>query len=275
VFAEVVSDRGRGATIVYVPGIDGSGQLLLGTAARLEERYRLLRLRYRLSANPSHRTYAHLAASTIEAVSLRGVDRMVLLAESFGGAVALRAAIDFPERVTALALVNTFAHYRRRRRLAMSRIGLRLTPDWLVRAGRSMLAPRLLFGGRDDRAAIEDFVGRQRPSRTDASGAAPVPTVVWGLDEGYHCRLRMIQGLDLRRDLGRILQPVTLFASGRDRIVDSARQAREMAGALPDAQVVDLDGRGHVVLPLADIDWPAHLERLIARAVPRPRIESS
>jgi hypothetical protein len=69
---------------------------------------------------------------------------------------------------------------------------------------------------------------------------------------------------------------VTLFASGRDRIVDSARQAREMAGSLPDAQVVDLDGRGHVVLPLADIDWPAHLERLIVRAGDsRPRIGSS
>jgi pimeloyl-ACP methyl ester carboxylesterase len=112
VLAEVVSDRGRGTPLVYLPGIDGSGQLLLGTAARLEERFRLIRLRYRLSANPSHRTYAHLASSVVAAVSLRGVDRMALLAESFGGAVALQAAIDFPDRVIALALVNTFAHYR-------------------------------------------------------------------------------------------------------------------------------------------------------------------
>ena len=89
-FAEVLSDRGRGTTVVYLPGIDGSGQLLLGTAPRLEERYRLVRMRYRLSANPDHRTYAHLARSAIEAVTLRGVERMVLLAESFGGAVALQ-----------------------------------------------------------------------------------------------------------------------------------------------------------------------------------------
>ena len=263
-FAEVVSDRGRGPVLVYLPGIDGSGELLLGTAARLEERFRLLRLRYRLSANPSHRSYAHLAASVVEAVSLRGVDRMALLAESFGGAVALRAAIDFPGQVAALALVNSFAHYRRRSRLALSRVGLRMTPAWLVAAGRSILAPRLLFGGRDDRAAIEDFIGPKRRGRANQSTARATP-VVWGLDEGYPSRLRMIQGLDLRRDLGCVRQPVVLFASGRDRIVDSVRQATEMAGALPDVEVVRLDGRGHVVLPLADIDWPAQIERLIAR----------
>ena len=43
---------------------------------------------------------------------------MVLLAESFRGAVAPRV-----EQVGALALVNTFAHYRRRSRLALSRVG--------------------------------------------------------------------------------------------------------------------------------------------------------
>jgi pimeloyl-ACP methyl ester carboxylesterase len=265
VFAEVISDRGRGPTLVYLPGIDGSGQLLLGTAARLEERFRLIRLRYRLSADPSHRTYAHLAASAIEAVSLRGVDRMVLLAESFGGAVALRAALDFPERVIALALVNTFAHYRRRISLACSQTILRLTPARMVLAGRRVFAPLMLFGGRRERAAIQEFLGTQSRERGHRR-ANDTTSVVWGLDEGYHSRLRMIRGLDFRGDLARVVQPVTLFASSRDRIVDSARQARDMASALPDVEVVALDGRGHVVLPISDIDWPAHFDRLIVRA---------
>jgi pimeloyl-ACP methyl ester carboxylesterase len=270
VFAEVVSDRGRGEAVVYVPGIDGSGQLLLGTAARLEERFRLIRLRYRLSANPDHRTYPHLAASAIEAVSLRGVDRMTLLAESFGGAVALRAALDFPERVTGLALVNTFAHYRRRRSLAVSRIVLRATPSWVVLAGRRIFAPLLLFGGRRERAAIQEFLGTQDGRRAPRR-SGDTANVPWGLDEGYHCRLRMIQGLDLRGELGRLRQPVVVFASGRDRIVDSVRQAGELARLLPDVEVERLERRGHVVLPIQDIDWPAHLERLIERSRRAPR----
>jgi pimeloyl-ACP methyl ester carboxylesterase len=75
----------------------------------------------------------------------------------------------------------------------------------------------------------------------------------------------MIQGLDLRGELGGVRQPVALFASGRDRIVDAVHQAREMASLLPDAEVEILEGRGHVVLPVGEIDWPARLERLAAR----------
>jgi pimeloyl-ACP methyl ester carboxylesterase len=169
-FAEVVSDRGRGPVLVYLPGIDGSGELLLGTAARLEERFRLLRLRYRLSANPRHRSYAHLAASVVEAVSLRGVDRMALLAESFGGAVALRAAIDFPQRVAALALVNSFVHYRRRTRLALSRVGLRLTPAWLVASSSAgaTIAPRSRISSHRSGAAAPG----SPPPRPRWSGAS-------------------------------------------------------------------------------------------------------
>jgi pimeloyl-ACP methyl ester carboxylesterase len=271
VFAEVVSDRGRGTALVYVPGIDGSGQLLLGTAPRLEQHFRLIRLRYRTSANPAHETYAHLAASAIEAVSLRGVERMVLLAESFGGAVALRAALDFPSQVTALALVNTFVHYRRRAHLALSRVALRCTPSWAIVAGRRVFAPRMLFGARDDRSAISAFLGDQEraSSRRSATKAKDPTAVLWGLDPGYHARMRMIQGLDLRADLARVSQPVVIFASGKDRIVESARSAREMASLLPDSEVEILDGRGHVVLPIADIDWPGHFDRLIARAEER------
>jgi hypothetical protein len=62
---------------------------------------------------------------------------------------------------------------------------------------------------------------------------------------------------------------VALFASGRDRIVDAVRQAREMASVLPDAELEILEGRGHVVLPVAEIDWPARMARLAARAADR------
>ena len=244
--------------MVYLPGIDGSGELLLGTAARIEERFRLLRLRYRLSANAEHRTYSHLAASTIETVSLRGVERALYVAESFGGAVGLRAAIDHPSAVAGLALVNTFPHFRARARLACSRLGTRLVPAWMMSLGRRMLAPGLLFGGPAERAAIAEFLA-------SGGGSERRPRGGWAPGEGYAARLRMIQALDMRSELPRVRQPVALFASERDRIVDSVRQAREMERLLPAAELEILEGRGHVVLPLADIDWPARLLSLAER----------
>jgi pimeloyl-ACP methyl ester carboxylesterase len=256
-FAEVVSDRGRGPALVYVPGIDGSGQLLLGTAERLEQRFRLIRVRYRLSSNAEHRTYAHVAATVVETVALRGVDRMLLLAESFGGAVALRAALDFPDRVAGLALVNTFPHYGRQVRIGIGRLGVRLMPGWLLELGRRLLAPALLLGSGADRAVAAELVGRDRGG--------------WRLPDCYPACLLMIQKLDLRPELGSVGQPVALFASGKDRIVDAVRQAKEMARLLPNAELEIFEDRGHVVLPAPDIDWPARMERLMERAAsPRP-----
>lgn len=258
-FAEVISDRGTGRAVVYLPGIDGSGKLLLGTADRLEERFRLLRLRYVLGMSPEHHSYDHLATSVVEAVSLRGVDSMVLLAESFGGAVAFRAALDFPRQVEALCLVNAFPHFRKRFGLALTRFGARMTPAWVVSWGRQWLAPVLLFGRSNGEIDKEAFRGTIQG---------------WSLDDGYRARLRMIRGLDLRPELSRIHQPVALFASTKDRIVDAVRQGHAMEKLLPRAELHLLEGRGHVVLPCSDIDWPAHLERLLQRKrKPRPASE--
>jgi pimeloyl-ACP methyl ester carboxylesterase len=182
-FTEVVSDRGSGPVVVYVPGIDGTGNLLMSTADRLEQRFRLLRLRYVLGVNEKNQTYEHLAKSLVQTVSLRGVDSMILLAESFGGAVAMQAALDHADRVQALALVNTFPRFHSRLQLGLSSFGSALVPAWLVAWGRRNLAPRLLFGGHRDAAAADSF------RNTDAG---------WKLDEGYRARFRMIRGLDGR-----------------------------------------------------------------------------
>src|SRR6185436_9727966 len=84
--AEIVATRGSGPPLVYVPGIDGSGELLLGTAARLERRFRLTRLRY---AGGSGGDYASLAASVAACIERAGAARALVLAESFGVALAL------------------------------------------------------------------------------------------------------------------------------------------------------------------------------------------
>src|SRR6185503_7188673 len=63
--AEVVGTRGAGPPLVYVPGIDGSGELLLGTAARLERRFRLTRLRYAGDPGGGYADLAHSVAARI------------------------------------------------------------------------------------------------------------------------------------------------------------------------------------------------------------------
>jgi pimeloyl-ACP methyl ester carboxylesterase len=235
---------------VYVPGIDGTGDLLLGTAERIALRMRLLRLGYRLEPGGPAPTYGRLAQSVVDRAREAGMRRFFILTESFGGGVSFQAALDFPEEVAGLLVVNSFARYRRRLSLLLSRWFVPLVPPRLFGIGRALTARYFLFSGAEDPAAWGGFVG--------LPGA--------GFGDGYRIRLAMVATLDLRKRLAEVRQPVSLFASERDRIVASVAEAREMIRFLPNATLETLPGGGHVVLPLADIDWVRHMEALASRA---------
>ena len=247
---EIHERLGRGKALVYVPGIDGTGRMLLSCAERLAERFDLSCLRYDASDDPGCDSYAQLASEVLACIDQLGPQRVLLLAESFGGAVALQTALHAPERIAGLAIVNSFCHYRSRARLAMTRLAAPLLPRWAFNVGRKALAPWSLFGRRREREAIAEF-------RAAAGGDFGI---------AYRRRLRMIAGLDLRPRLEEITQPVTFFVGSKDRVVDSLRSAKVMAAAMPDAQIEVLDGAGHLILPLRSFDWPAAIEELAQRS---------
>ncbi len=248
--ARRVGDTGsKEPALLYLPGIDGTGELLLETAERLSRRFRVVRLAYEIGSDaPAPGSgYPELARSVSERIEEGGIQRALVLAESFGVGVALELALDHPERVAALALVNGFAHFERRFHLLASRAVARVAPDALFALGRRLGARRMLFAPR--RAA------RERELFRAVSRHAFGP--------GYRARLAMIGRLDLRARLSEIRCPVALFASDRDRIVPAVRAAREMQRLLPDVTLEILPRAGHVVLPLEEEPWP---ERMLALA---------
>jgi pimeloyl-ACP methyl ester carboxylesterase len=245
--AEVIASTGNGAPLVYVPGIDGSGELLLGAAERLARRFFLVRLRY---GGDEGGDYATLAASVAECLAQVPGGRALVLAESFGVAVALRTAIDHPERVAGLALVNGFARFRGRFGLALTRGVFALAPRAWIHAGRARFAQRGLIAPRRDPTALQALLAL----RGD-----------W-FDARYRARLAWIQRLDLRAELARVSCPVSLFAADHDRVVDALAAAREMAQSLGAAELTVLPRAGHLVLPLAEEPWVERLEHLARRA---------
>lgn len=247
--ARLHGDAGEGTALIYVPGIDATGELLLGTCERLEQHFRLLRLEY--VDDDDVDTYAEIADSIAEIARKRHVDRCLLLAESFGGAVALRTALDHPGLVAGVAVVNGFAHFGRRAALAWSRFSAPLVPSWAFRVGRRWFAPGRLFGGEVDDDTLRRF--HELPPGD-------------GFDRGYMRRMKMIAGLDLRSELPALSRPVALYASTNDQVVDAVREAREMQGLLPDATLQVLEGEGHVVLPLPTEPWVDRMHELEARA---------
>lgn len=253
--ADLLSDRGQGLPVVYVPGIDGTGELLLGTAGRLEERFRLLRLHYHadpLDGRPAAEvdSYERLAATCAEAIRGAGVEECLVVAESFGGAVALQLALDHPELVRGLIVVNSFVRFPAQVRL---RLGWRLSalvPRVAFDAFRRLLGPWFLFADRHDRRAIADF------------------QALWGtfFDEGYRRRMGMITRLDLRERVRELVQPLALLASTRDRIVPSCSTMPVIERAVPQATLEVVEGAGHLILPLESLDWPGRVAELAGRA---------
>ena len=245
--AELRDRRGSGEAVVYVPGIDGTGDYLLATEARLAERFEVTTLRYLEGGEDTH---AALAASIAEVLDAQGLARCVLLAESFGVAVALQLALDDPGRARALLLVNGFARFERRARLALSMAFAPLVSPKLYALGRPLAARVGLFGNRREPETLGEFLAME-PGAIDAA---------------YRARLGMIQHVDLLPRLHTLERPVTLIASDRDKVVPAIPAARAMQERLPDAELEILPGAGHLVLPLRSEPWIERIESLLERA---------
>lgn len=250
--ARIKGDQGVGAPVIYVPGIDGTGDLMLGTAERLSARFRLIRVSY--ESEPSDRAqpsgYQDLGTQIADLAAAAGLDSYLILSESFGGGVALQMALDRPSAVRGVMLINSFAYFPWRGLLAFSRLTSGLIPRWAFDLGRRLFAVHSLMGQRREADALRRF--------RELDGAF--------FDVGYRGRLRLIAGLDLRPRLAEIQQPVALVYGDHDRVVPSAQTMGVLHRALPDAELELVPGGGHLILPLESEPWGERLERLAARA---------
>ncbi len=249
--AEVRNRQGSGDALVYVPGIDGSGDYLLGTEGRLAEHFDVVTLRY--TTEEENNSHAELATSIARCMGELELGPALVLAESFGVAVALQLALDHPEQVRGLMLVNGFARFDRRARLAISRAFAPLVTPAMFNLSRPIAARIGLFGNRRDDSSLQTFLEME-------SGV---------IDAGYRDRLAMIQRVDLLPRLKSLEQPVAIFVSDRDKVVPSISSGRKMYQLLPQASLEVLEGAGHIVLPLESEPWVQRMQDLGSRASSR------
>lgn len=222
--------------MVYMPGIDGTGRLLHRQVG-LQERYELRCVSYPQDA---HHSYADLVELGLRELEASGP--AVVLAESFGGAVALMAALARPDLVRRLVLVNTFAHYPRRLFIELlGHIGPWLPNRPAHRTTRSVRG-HFFFGSRIAK------------SEQDAwwELTADVPMLAYG-----H-RFRLIAGLDLRSRLGEIDIPAVVFVSSDDWVVPPPA-GRALAKRLPRAKLIETRA-SHAAMIHPRVDVAAWLE---------------
>jgi pimeloyl-ACP methyl ester carboxylesterase len=179
------------------------------------------------------------AALTVQFMDSLGIERAVLVGNSAGGTVAALVALEHPERVEALVLLDP----------AIYGSGSRF-PAWL---GPLLTSPQMRRVGPLFVRSIEEWgIDFGRSAWHDPSRLTPE---IW---EGYTEPLRTqnwdralweltvsSRPLDLQAQLDALQLPVLVITGDDDRIVPTEQSVR-LAGELPNAELVVIPECGHV-----------------------------
>ena len=175
--------------------------------------------------HPSVDGFADAVAETIGA--LPG-GRAVVCGLSLGGYVALALAARHPERVAGLVLADTRAEPD--------------TPE--ARQGRLDSAARVRAEGAA--GFLDEFVPRLVASGDHASLHAARAIADTQRPEGIATALEALAGrADRRPDLPAMAVPALVIVGSEDGLTPPAL-SEAMAAALPDAELVVIDGAGHL-----------------------------
>lgn len=195
-------------------------------------------------------TLRQLSGDLIALMEAVGVERAVLAGFSLGGTIAMRTAIDHPERVAALGLVAT-----------SSRVGSAATEWYRERA--EMVAdnsPKLRETLDQDTADVyynapdelEEGLIIRRQSTANPAGYGNACRAMVGLHEN-----------PLDPELGRIAAPTLIIAGTGDQHCPP-RAANIIASGIPGSRLEIIEGVGHPI----PVERPYEVATLLASLSP-------
>jgi pimeloyl-ACP methyl ester carboxylesterase len=165
-----------------------------------------------------------------EAVHQRN-EKVILCGESFGGALSLSFALNYPELLCGLLIVNSFPLIRKRVQLHAAPWILKAMPWFAMETVRKFTQWKL-HSPHTLSEDLEEF--HKRMSHVGK--------------KGYVRRLEILKTYDIRDRLSEITTPTLFLASELDRLVPSVQEAIFMAQQMPNAEMIKLKGYGHICL---------------------------
>lgn len=261
-----VIDRGSGQAVVLLHGNPGTAlHFVPGLSELLDSRFRVLafdRPGHGWSDPAPSDPGSPVAQARLihEAVSKLGAEQPILVAESWSGSLALSYALDFPDEVRAI-------------------VGLAATfypdPALVEPLYRLLVAPGL---GQLIRHSVGPMLARRRVHARLPIGFAPhaVPPAYAEMAEELFTRPSALLATArdaLRRpqvveDLGPrykdVGAPLVLAVGDSDQTVDQRGQAYRLREALPDAELIELEGTGHLIAETRPEEAARAIDRALA-----------
>lgn len=219
---------------IFLPGMDGTGQLLKTQTEGLETGFDVRCLAIPPTDLTSWEELAAQVVSLTRAELAKAPNRPVYLCgESFGGCLAIKVALHSPELFNRIILINPASAFKQKFWLGWGQAIASWLPEPLYRMSAIWLLPFL--------ARLERLEPLDRQALLKAVQSVPQKTSVW--------RLSLLNEFTVpEQDYRQITQPVLLLAGGSDRMFPSVLEADRLNHLLPDSKVVILPDCGHACL---------------------------
>jgi 3-oxoadipate enol-lactonase len=238
--------------VTFITGIANDTTLWAGQARALADRFRVLRYDLRgqglSEATPGPYSIESLAADLEALWDAIGVQRSHLVGLGLGSTVAMRVAIDHPQRI--ISLVPTCCRAR-------------MVPEFAAMWQR--LTETVQAGG------IESIVEQtaQRWFTDDFKAANPavidgVRAMIRGTSQqGYLGTVAAFVGLDLEDELGRIQAPTLFVGGAEDKVGGPEALMRKLAARVPGASYSPIPRAAHIANLQNETDFNATLRQFL------------
>lgn len=225
---------------VYLPGMDGTGQLLRSQTAGLEVGFDVRCLAIPREDMSSWDVLTNNVLDLIHAeLEKSGLRSVYLCGESFGGCLAMKVATASPQLFKRIILINSASAFRLRPWLNWSSQLTYLVPSWLYDIGALGLLPFL--------AALQRITRSDRQELLKTMRMVPPETVLW--------RLSLLREFDVdEKELRQLTQRALVIVGKQDRLLPSLAEAKRLVNILPDAKMIVLPHSGHASMLEADIN---------------------
>lgn len=187
----------------------------------------------------------------------QGIEQAILVGNSAGGTLALRTALAHPERVTGLILTSPAVYTGGG---APDFIQPLLNTPQLRRIGP--LVSRALLGQGNSLEGLAFYDPAAITAEQMAKARLGVQVQDW--DRALWEFTAASQSSDLATRLDEITVPVLVVTGDTDRVVPT-EQSIQLAGELPDAELVVIPECGHVAQEECDVEFMAAVNEWLAK----------
>lgn len=265
-------DSGSGELIVLMAGLGHGAAYFEKTVPLLAGLGRTVAIDPRGVGRSTSRTESYSveawAADVVELMDRLGAARAHLVGSSLGACVALRAAVDYPGRVSSLVVVAGFSELDRSLELNFRmRVGIieKLGLGDVLAAHIAMWTLGRDFINTDEgRAAVErlfESVRRNSPERYLAFIRA---ILAFGrLEPGQQGQPTLTQRL------GEIRVPTCVIVGGQD-ILTPVSQSEQIAKGIAGAELHVVPGCGHITFTERPGETAAIIRGFLGRVIPSP-----